>query len=101
MKYVLVKDDAATATALGNFPGWDLLKEVNGFLLLRVLNPDLLQLAKDNPTRATILPPFGRSVKHLPQRFFDFLQTRGILVEVDDTVLDLLVKLTGDENFGE
>lgn len=99
MKYVLVKDDAATATALRNFPGWDLLKGVSGFLLLRVVNPDLIQLAKENPTRASILPSLSRSAKHLPQRMLDFLQARGIVVEADDTILDLLVKLTGDEDF--
>ena len=99
VRYVLVRNDAQTRTVRDQHPGSGKIYEEANWLLLRVRNPRLLEIARQQPTRAFIFPPLGRSVKHLPQRFLDVLQARGLVVEADDTILDLFVKLTGDEDF--
>ena len=99
IRYIAVKADAQSKQILAQNPGFKKLDEVSGWWLLRVNNPRLVRIARQNPTRAEVLPALGRSVKHLSQRVLNFLQVRGIVVEADDTILDLLVKLTGDEDF--
>ena len=79
-------------------PGWGIVWENANWLILRITNGRLLGWALAQPGVKRV-PPLGRSVKHLPQRFLDVLQARGIVVEADDTILDLFVKLTGDEDF--
>jgi len=44
------------------------------------------------------LPVLSRSAKNLPQKVKDYLAARKIAVEPDDTVHDILVKLTGIED---
>ncbi len=99
IRYIAVKADAQSKQILAQNPGFKKLDEISGWWLYRVTNPKLVQIARQNPTKAEVLPSLGRSVKHLSSRVLGFLQTRGIVVDADDTILDLFVKLTGDEDF--
>ena len=70
-------------------PIWNLL-EVNHRIWL---------LAKaDDGTRAVAVPSLSRTMRRVPQKYKDYLTARGVAWQDSDSILDVLVQLTGNEN---
>jgi len=65
--------------------------------ILRI--PDWVWEQVKDDLRFHRLPALSRSAKNLPQKVKDYLAARKITIEPDDTMHDILVKLTGIEDF--
>ena len=46
------------------------------------------------------IPMLSRTAKNLPQKVKDYLAARGIDYDPHESIADILVKLTGNEDFG-
>jgi hypothetical protein len=98
--FVKMSEPAVQAAlgALGN--SWSLEWDGGGWTLLRV-NRRLWRAAKSAPnTIAVAVPHLARPTKSLPPAVLNRLGAEGVVVQADDTILETLVRLTGNEELG-
>ena len=99
-RYIAVRDTQAVrdkVEEVGGF-GWA-TPPLDGWVLVRVYNPRLLELAKQFPSDAKVLPPENRTMRRVPQAVKEWLTARGVTFEPGDTVADVIAQLTGSEDF--
>ena len=106
--YVAIKyNDPRVKQALTDNPGYEW---VAGFgtatwRIVGVKNPDLFGLAKrleaQGSTLVRVLPPMSRTFANLPTAKKAWLASHGVTFQPGDSMHDIMVKLTDDENFGQ
>lgn len=100
MRFVLVKKSQRALELLDEYTGqWGFVWSNPDKLLLRVTGRELWELAKQHPDKCQIIPQLWRPAKRVPQWLRDELASVEQAVEPDDTIGELLVKLTGNEDF--
>lgn len=106
--YVAVKyNDPQVQQALVDNPGYEW---VAGFgdatwRIVGVKNPDLFKLARNleaqGSTLVRVLPAMSRTFNNLPAGKRAWLESHGVTFQPGDSMHDIMVKLTGDEEFGQ
>ena len=106
--YVAIKyNEPQVQQALIDNPGYEW---VPGFgdatwRIVGVKNPNLLRLAKTLEAQGSalvrVLPAMSRTFANLPVAKKAWLALHGVTFQPGDTMHDLMVKLTGDEDFGQ
>ena len=95
MRYVLCKRDVGENFPLPHNP-CDIQRE-NEWMNLQLQTAEWEQIKAD--PRFHRIPSLARSAKNLPQKVKDYLAGRGIDYDPHESVADILVKLTGNEDF--
>jgi len=105
--YVFLKSsNPAVQTGLANNPGWnhegfndgtwELFGITNG-----VLWEQIKSLQQQGSPLVRVVPALHRTLTRLPSGVQNFLNSHGVTFPPGDTVGDIMVKLTGNEDFGE
>lgn len=105
--YVAIKyNEPQVRQALVGNPGYEW---VAGFgdatwRIVGVKNPNLLNLARNleaqGSTLVRVLPAMSRTFVNLPAAKKAWLESHGVTFQPGDSMYDIMVKLTGDEDFG-
>lgn len=98
MRLLLIpKTSAAAENFVNGYNRWGPLWADDTWILLGTNNEAMWQAAKSEASVRRI-PALTRSVKKLPAQVISYIQGKGIIIKPDDTIHDLLAKLTGNED---
>ena len=97
--YVLVIDNERTRELLNRFPGWGIAWQGAGRTLFHIYSRRLWELCKQHADKCQIIPQLWRSAKRIPDWLREEIEAQGKTIDADDSVGEVLVKLTGDDDF--
>lgn len=99
--FVKKSDPQVQAFLSGPRVSWSLLWDSDPIWDLLAVNRRVWKVAKaDDGMRAIVVPPFSRTMRRVPQKYKDYLTARGVTWQDGDSILDVLVQLTGNEDLG-